>query len=64
LGLPIVIRQQIAFSGSGIKSPDWVYEHAKHLAGEIELLAPAVKRGGDRPDNCEYPWEDDNGVLH
>ena len=62
--LPVVIRQQIAFAGSGIKNPQWVYEHAKHLAHEIELLAPAVKRGGDRPDNCEYPWQDDNGALH
>src|ERR1700721_308268 len=22
------------------------------------------KRGGKRPDNCEYPWEDDKRVLH
>jgi hypothetical protein len=28
------------------------------------VLAPAVKRGGVRPDNCEYPWEDDAGLLH
>jgi hypothetical protein len=62
--LPVIVRQQIAFSGSGFKNPKWVYEHAKHLAYEIELLAPAVKRGGGRPDNCEYPWEDGNGVLH
>jgi hypothetical protein len=62
--LPVIIRQQIAFSGSGIKNPKWVYEHAKHLAYEIELLARAVKRGGDRPDNCEYPWQDGNGALH
>jgi len=28
------------------------------------MLAPAVKRGGQRPDNCEYPWEDAGGELH
>ncbi|MGP0063486.1 MAG: hypothetical protein ACLQGP_07810 [Isosphaeraceae bacterium] len=38
--------------------------HAHYLAREIEVLAPAVKRGGQRPDNCEYPWEDDAGTLH
>jgi hypothetical protein len=28
------------------------------------VLAPAVKRGGHRPDNCEYSWEDVNNELH
>lgn len=28
------------------------------LARKIELLAPAVKAAGSRPDNCEYPWPD------
>jgi hypothetical protein len=37
--------------------------HARHLAQEIEVLAPAVKRGGQRPDTCEYPWEDGNGAV-
>jgi hypothetical protein len=32
-------------------------KHWKHFAQEVELLAPAVKRGGQRPDNCEYPWK-------
>jgi hypothetical protein len=35
----------------------------EHLAREIELLAPAVKRGGKRPDNCEYPWQDAAGNV-
>lgn len=39
-------------------SKDW-----KQFAHEVELLAPAVRRGGQRPDNCEYPWEDDTGCL-
>jgi len=34
------------------------------LASEIEVLAPAVTRNGQRPDNCEYPWEDAGAVLH
>ena len=37
---------------------------SKQLAQEIELLAPAVKRGGQRPDNCEYPWQDDQENVY
>lgn len=62
--LPIVIRQQTFFSGLKSNSAAWLLQHSKHLAQEIELLAPAVKRGGQRPDNCEYPWEDAAGQLH
>lgn len=60
--LPIVIRQQVGLSKP--KNAPWVRAHSEHLAREIEMLAPAVKRGGQRPDNCEYPWEDDGGLLH
>lgn len=35
----------------------------KLLAGEIEVLSPAVERGGKRPDNCEYPWESGGSVF-
>ncbi len=35
----------------------------RKLAREIELLAPTVRDDGRRPDNCEYPWEDDEGQL-
>ena len=62
--LPVVLRlaaQSMNFTG---KHARWVHRHARHLSQEIELLAPAVKRGGIRPDNCEYPWEDGNGELH
>ncbi len=62
--LPLVLQQQAAsvnFSGRKAKE---VLNHAHHLAREIEVLAPAVKRGGQRPDNCQYPWEDDKETLH
>jgi hypothetical protein len=39
-------------------------QHSKHLAREIELLSPAVTDDGQRPDNCEYPWEDAGAQLH
>lgn len=62
--LPVVLRQEALFRNFTGKHAKWVLQHARHLAREIEVLAPAVKRGGDRPDNCEYPWEDDEGRLH
>lgn len=62
--LHLIIRQQALDSGLKLKQAEWVVRHAKHLAYEIELLAPAVRRGGQRPDNCEYPWEDARGSLH
>lgn len=62
--LPTVLRQQAVFVNfTGPKARE-ILHRARHLAQEIEVLAPAVKRGGQRPDNCEYPWEDDVGKLH
>lgn len=62
--LPVVVRQTalaLRFSGKQARA---VLRHTNQLAGEIELLAPAVKRSGQRPDNCKYPWEDAAGDLH
>lgn len=62
--LPVVLRQQavvIHFTGGKVRA---ALNHARHLAQEIDALAPAVRRGGQRPDNCEYPWEDPGGTLH
>ena len=61
--LPIVVRHQIIQLGGNVKTSEWILQHTKHLSQEIELLAPAVKRGGKRPDNCEYPWEE-GGKIH
>jgi hypothetical protein len=62
--LPVVLRQYVTLINfSGPKARD-VLKRAKHLAQEINVLAPAVKRAGDRPDNCEYPWTDPAGNLH
>lgn len=62
--LPIVIRGEagaVNFRGAAAKN---VINRARHLAQEIDLLAPSVTKAGQRPDNCEYPWEDANGRLH
>ena len=63
LTLPIVIRQQLALSKVRTHDPQWIMRHARLIAEEIDMLAPAVKRGGVRPDNCEYPWEDGSEVV-
>jgi len=62
--LHIVIRTQIGLSQWRVRNPKWVVAHTKLLASEIELLTPAVRRGGRRLDNCEYPWEDEQQRLH
>ena len=43
----------------------WSWEMAsiRQLAGEIEVLAPAVTRSRARTDNCEYPWLDGSGAV-
>lgn len=55
--LPIVIKQQILAMGQNPKKMQSVLNQVRHLAEEIEVLNPAVRRNGQRPDNCEYPWE-------
>jgi hypothetical protein len=62
--LPVVLRQYATFVGVRGAKARAVLTLAKHVSREIELLAPAVRRGGGRPDNCEYPWEDAAGTLH
>jgi hypothetical protein len=61
--LPTVIRQQIIESGGDLARMQGVLTLARHLAGEIELLNPAVRRGGAGEDNCEYPWEAGDKVV-
>ncbi len=62
--LPVVLRQQAVYwNFSGGKAKE-ALKAARRLAGEIDLLAPSVRRDGKRPDNCEYPWENGDGRLH
>src|SRR5947209_7206810 len=60
--LPIVIRQQIIYSGQNPRRMQGVLNQVRHLAQEIEVLNPAVRRDGLRLDNCEYPWESGDDV--
>jgi hypothetical protein len=63
--LPVILKKTYAIARADAHQGAWVLQHAKHLAAEIEVLAPAVKRAGtlERRDNCEYPWEDESGTL-
>ena len=61
--LPIVIRQQILVMRQNLDGMQGVLQHVRHLAKEIEVLNPAVDRDGRRPDNCEYPWDDNSRIL-
>ncbi len=62
--LPKVLEHEAIRVNLGKAQAREILNAAKLLAQEIEALAPSVKRGGRRPDNCEYPWVDDIGRLH
>ncbi len=62
--LTVIVRQQIVFLRRNVASMEYLLQHVRHLAEEIEVLNPAVDRNGQRRDNCEYPWEDHAGVVH
>lgn len=61
--LPLVIRREILDTGQNPQRMQGVLNLVRHLAGEIEVLNPAVRRDGLRPDNCEYPWEAGDRVI-
>lgn len=62
--LPLVIRGQIISTKQNLAGMGGVLVFTRHIANEIEVLIPAVDRNGQRPDNCEYPWENGNQDLH
>jgi len=62
--LPVAIRQQMIRLSKDLKGMQGVLVFTRHIAAEIELLNPAVRRAGQRPDNCEYPWENGKRKLH
>ena len=62
--LPVVLRQQANSSTMRVAAARTTLQCARLLAAEIDLLAPSVTRNGQRPDNCEYPWEDAGAHLH
>lgn len=61
--LPTIVLDELVFEKAKPKVRRDIVKHARRLAREIELLAPAVDAGGKRRDNCEYPWDDATGRL-
>ncbi len=61
--LPLIVREELRFLRSDLRKLRPVLQFAQQISAEIELLAPAVRRDGARPDNCEYPWEQDGAVV-
>lgn len=61
--LPAALEEQLRVVGQASQWPA-LQGYARRLAQEIDFLAPSVDDNGQRPDNCEYPWEDALGVLH
>ena len=61
--LPVIVRQQLIKRNTSVAATQSNLRSARQLAQEIELLSPQQDRGGQRPDNCEYPWEDGTGRV-
>ncbi|MGF1578168.1 MAG: hypothetical protein ACFCD0_02265 [Gemmataceae bacterium] len=61
--LPEIIKHELALAGKKASSQTGLVTSARHFANEIEALHPSIDRGCQRPDNCEYPWDDDQQVL-
>lgn len=62
--IPVIAKQLLGRNLIPVQGADKVLHAIGRLAREVELLSPAVRDGGNRPDNCEYPWADDRGGLH
>lgn len=59
--VPIIVRDALGRTPGG-NSP-WVVDAVRTLARRIELLAPSVDDGGAVPANCEYPWNEPDGIA-
>ena len=61
--LLIAIRQQIVRKRRSLDGMRGLLNLVRHLAEEVEVLNPSVRRDGRRPDNCEYPWETEGRIY-
>jgi hypothetical protein len=62
--IPMIARQLLARGVvRGGRSHEKMMKAIYRLAQEVDFLAPSADDGRRRPDNCEYPWEDDQGDL-
>jgi hypothetical protein len=61
--LPIIMQEPMRRMRRNLHGMQGVLTQIRHLANEIEVLNPAMTRDGQRPDNCEYPWEAGDDVI-
>src|SRR5947209_7626149 len=47
--LPVIIKQQIIHMRQNLSGMQGVLKQVRHLANELEVLNPALKRDGQRP---------------
>ena len=59
--LPVVIRQEMVAVNFRGKSAKNLGSFAATSCARNLVASPSVRRGGQRPDNCEYPCEDIDG---
>jgi hypothetical protein len=60
--LPIVVRARPRAGGYDARAVRLRLAEIREICREIDLLAPAVKDGENRPDNSEYPWPSRDGT--
>ena len=61
--LPGILRQHMTQSGWNPRKLEGLIQKFRHIAREIELLNPAVDDGGNRDENCEYPWAAGKSII-
>jgi hypothetical protein len=61
--IPVIMQEQMRRMRRNLHGMQGVLTQIRHLANEIEVLNPAMTRDGQRPDNCEYPWQAGDDVI-
>jgi len=61
--LPTIARNFYAAMNDSNEIARWELSKIRHLAREIEVLAPACDHGDVRMDNSEYPWQGPKGEV-
>jgi hypothetical protein len=61
--LPVIIQEQMRRMRRNLHGMRGVLMQIRNPANEIEVPNPAMRRDGQRPDNCEYPWEAGDDVI-
>jgi len=61
--LPRILEYELAELKTGNDKINTFLGSMKLFAAEIDFLAPSNDDGGARPENCEYPWLNNDKVI-